>query len=608
MNTEPNGGNSLTGLQEYRQAIKTYRGELPDGWRDNVIRLYNECVEYGRNALDDAEYAGLLSEYGDFVMQQRLYDKAEAVLTEAQECCRKLYAADPQRYGLNLIRASMALADYYAKPDPGKAESILEEASSIAEGIKDCDVLLHAELLKRRCRKGIDEGLCKRAIEMLDADDKEDSPKRQIARLQLLGQLNNYLIEPDCEPVEQYYRQALELQDRYCEETGEEPDFSIYKDLLDFYEQTGQFDSDKFHALYGRYIFKIVGSRLRNANPNLYLEYMENLHINYCSMIDDSPTGNSSDEIEAALQCITELFNKHPVHYARRYVDDLCKCTIQWSESSKLDVFAQSLAFLRTVDAPRSWDYWYARRAVCEVLCRLFYIGGDYRRTIDMCEELLSIAEHEEEVFSAYRREEKVQIHAWMSRLCYAESHLEHAESHFNEAMRLIKGDENDLELDWLDLDVIWAICLMHFRHQRWGETIYWIMKALDEWAESTPADGEASVYATMYKAKIYILLSIMCEKQGDLSPAAKFKERASFLVDYGHHLMRDNFIENPTDSMFEELEKKKNDYSLQCRSIAKLLDENGDYEGMVLYRSKMDIYDPSLSWDANSIEDDDFM
>lgn len=48
----------------------------------------------------------------------------------------------------------------------------------------------------------------------------------------------------------------------------------------------------------------------------------------------------------------------------------------------------------------------------------------------------------------------------------------------------------------------------------------------------------------------------------------------------------------NPTDSQFMEFNGYEFDYTYQCRSIAELLDENGDQETASLYKSKMNIYD----------------
>ena len=297
---------------------------------------------------------------------------------------------------------------------------------------------------------------------------------------------------------------------------------------------------------------------------------------------------------------LLELFLNDPLQYARQYVDGLCKYTLQWGGSSKLKIFGNSLALLRKVDAPNSPDYWYARKTVCEVLCRLFYINKGYKGAIDMCEELLSIAEHEDDILSS----DKILIHAGMSRLCYAVSDFERAESHFNEAMRLVEANECEYGIG-PDLEAIWAFCLMYFRHQKWAETVFWSVKAFNELDGTDQQHCGESINGIMCKAKIYILLSIMCEKQGDKDVAAKYKKLASDLVDEGRELLHDEFIDNPTDSEFEKFDRYSFDYDCQCLSITGLLDENGDHETATLYKNKMNIYDgPAVDEFGNPIEE----
>lgn len=530
----------LANIQEYRLAIKTYENELSDDWQNNVERLYQKCIDYGKKVMEDADYAELMIEYGDFLIQQKMYDNAEAVLLESQEMYKRLYAADPRQYCRYLIHVNHALAEYYEKLDPLKAKSILEETLEVAIGIKDSDVLLYAELMymlsnvdRRNCRTIIGE-----AINLLEANDGMDSPRQQIARLHLLGKLyiRSYIEDKTYDfDAEIYLNQALDIQNSICEETGEDPDFSIYKDLGECYLNTRDFESAD--CFYQEYYQKLRDSKIRKANFYLYLEYMENLNTNWAEA-KYNLNKDSSHERQEAYQCLKQLFLISPARYALRYVNALESDSLfkNSHDGMKLLWLGFTLANLeeKESDAQNSESYWKAKKRICEDLYHIYYRVGDYEDAISHCEELLKIEEREETVNSCPRTEEKARIHVNMSKCYQAISDNEHAVRHFREAVSLIKNDKIGWQkYELLDSEYVWSMCLADFNQDKWEavrDLCLDVLAILEDIENSLSLEVDEKIDSIQLREKIHILLSIACKKSGDNDSALSNQKKAEGL------------------------------------------------------------------------------
>jgi len=141
----------VTNIDEYLLKIQTYENEMEEGWEDNIISLYEKCIDLGRNRIDDSKNAELLSDYADFLFYQHYYNKVEAIYTEALSLYKKINISSDLDYEPRIIYCLKQLSLYYIYSNEyQKAESALNEilVSQKEDGEED-EQLRFAEAIVR---------------------------------------------------------------------------------------------------------------------------------------------------------------------------------------------------------------------------------------------------------------------------------------------------------------------------------------------------------------------------------------------------------------------------------------------------------------------------
>lgn len=163
----------LTNIDEYLLKIQTYENEMEEGWVDKVVSLYEICIDLGNNRIDDSKNAEIVSDYGDFLLTQQLYNKVENIYTEAISLYRKQNQSTDIDYEPCIIHCMINLSMYYIYSNEYQnAEKVLNDIlKTQKEDGEDDEKMRYADAIIRlsylhynqlQYEKALDE--CKKAI------------------------------------------------------------------------------------------------------------------------------------------------------------------------------------------------------------------------------------------------------------------------------------------------------------------------------------------------------------------------------------------------------------------------------------------------------------
>ncbi len=85
-------------IKEWQLKIENVQTEMQKGWFEQVVSLYDKCVDAARGYIEDEDLAKLLLKYGDFVCENKQYHRIGNLYDEALAIRRRLAAHNPEAY------------------------------------------------------------------------------------------------------------------------------------------------------------------------------------------------------------------------------------------------------------------------------------------------------------------------------------------------------------------------------------------------------------------------------------------------------------------------------------------------------------------------------
>lgn len=307
-------------IEEYRLKIRTLENEMSDDWCIQVNNLYQRCLEIAQNNIADDEYAYLLSDYGDFLMNEQIYDEVEDIYTEALCVYRKLDKSDNGVYMNDIYWILKRLSDFYIRSNKySTAEQLLNETWELIknseETIKKGEILYHlAYLHSNQLKHELAEDELKNAVMLLESVNNEKSRDKLSNCLYLMGLLHKNV--GNLTVAEEEANKALET----CLIDNKKVDdlflSRIYELLGNILSLKGETPSAIEMYEKGEDIIR----ELLKTNPNAYrlnlVCALGNLSSKHYKL------GNyelAIEELQEAHDNITLLFKKYPLQYSEFY-------------------------------------------------------------------------------------------------------------------------------------------------------------------------------------------------------------------------------------------------------------------------------------------------
>ena len=309
-----------TNIEEYLLKIRTLENELCDDWYVKVYDIYTRCIELGKNNIADDEYAFLLSDFGDFLMNENIYDEVEDVYNESLSIYRKLNQESGDEYTEDVYWILRRLSNYHMiSNEYANADKILNEINDIIKDSNDSlkkgetlYLLAHLHFNQLNHEKAEDE--LNSALNLLTGIDNEEGRDKLSECLYLMGLLHKTTGKLDL--------------------AKEEADKAISIFSIDHIDKKDPFLS-RIYELKG-HIFSLEGNitsalemyqksaeiirELVKTNPNTYRIHLvcelANLSFNH-SLIGDFESAIL--ELHEAEEIITILFEKYPLQYSEYY-------------------------------------------------------------------------------------------------------------------------------------------------------------------------------------------------------------------------------------------------------------------------------------------------
>jgi len=308
-----------TNIEEFLLKIRTLENESCEEWNIKVYSIYKRCIELAKNNIDDKEYASLLSDFGDFLMNENIYDEVEDVFNESLNLYRKLNNEEG-KYLEDIYWILKRLSVFHMNSyQYAVSDKILNEISEI---IKDSDdVLKKGETLSL---------LSYLHYKQLDYDKAEDELSSALSLLKCI----------DNEEGRYKYSECLYLMGLLHKDTGkldlakEDVEKAISIFLIDYDTKKESFLSNAYElkgnifslegdissaiTMYNK-SFDILRELVKTA-PNTYrislVCVLGNLSHNH-SMIGDFES--SIQELKEAEEMITKMYKKYPMQYLEYY-------------------------------------------------------------------------------------------------------------------------------------------------------------------------------------------------------------------------------------------------------------------------------------------------
>lgn len=327
----------ITNIDEYLLKIQTYENEMEEGWEDNIISLYEKCIDLGRNRIDDSKNAELLSDYADFLFYQHHYNKVEEIYTEALSLYRKINISNDLDYEPCIIYCLKQLSLHYI----------------YSNEYENAEKALNEILLSQK------------------EDGEEDEQLRFAEATALLAYLHYNQLQyekalEECEKAISKYSQ-YEWVDKFCESLYIRG--IIHKDMgkndlaeKDALEMLGYIEKFEIDGLISS-AYNLLGNAYNNQlkfdlainayqkaqdnleeksrnNPHPYLQEIAGNYSNLGRMHRLTGQHNAAyDDFNKARMILQNLVNQDPLQNSESYIrclyslSDLCKETKQYEEA-----------------------------------------------------------------------------------------------------------------------------------------------------------------------------------------------------------------------------------------------------------------------------------
>ena len=309
-----------TNIDELLLKIKTLQNDASEGWMEKACELYGKCVDLARKNMDKGDFAEFLSDYGDFLMGQRIYDGVEDVYLESLSVINELQDRDDY---INMVLWNQAqLSEYYiASREFKKAEGIINDTLKNFEGKNDpylmADALDHLGYLYIEQQEyDSAEKVLKQAIDLLGPEVDDDGRyvllMTRYHRALLYHRRGDYLLEEKEAQKALQLHQSLPIQES---ESFDDILMALYELLGNCYDSMGRLEESESMFLKGLDVLRA------DKNPLLhYDEYKINLVCSLCNLSRIHRFNNNFEqalaEVSEAHLIIKELFGKYPVQYA----------------------------------------------------------------------------------------------------------------------------------------------------------------------------------------------------------------------------------------------------------------------------------------------------
>ena len=348
-------------IDEYRLKIRTLENEMSDEWYIKVDNLYRRCIELGKGNISQEEYAYLLSDYGDFLIGENMYDTVESVYIESLNIFKKLNRNTEDEYSNVIYWNLKNLSEFYIDSNQYEtADKCLKEIWQLikdsSDSAKKGETLYHmAYLHSSQMKNALAEKELEQAIQILESEDNEEGKDKLKECFYLSGRIHKNANKLDLAREEA--KKALKIHVEDNNETSDVFSSNIYELLGHTYSREGKIDEaikmySKCEEVIRDYIKK---------DPNAYCMHLVcalgNLSYN------NSLLGNyeqAIEELREALEITTKLFRKYPLQYSEYYAKILHDYAYQLKNAKRyteaIDVLSNSFEaydVLKDTDAER---------------------------------------------------------------------------------------------------------------------------------------------------------------------------------------------------------------------------------------------------------------
>lgn len=458
-----------TNIDELLLKIKTLQNDAAEGWLGKALELYGRCIALARKNIDKGDFARILSDYGDFLTVQRIFEGVEEAYHESLSLIKEL--PDRDDYVNMVLWNQVQLSEYYiTSREFKKAEDILDDSLKILEGQRDsrvADTLNHLAVLNiEQLDYDSAEKMLKQAITLLGSDLDDDARRTlQMSRYQLAylyHRRGDYLLE------EKEAQEALRFHQSTPKQENESFDdylFSLYLLLGNCYESMGRLEESESMFLKG-----LDALRADQNSASHYDSYQINKVCCLCNLSRIHRFTNHYEqalaEVSEAHPIIKELFGQYPVQYAAYYAQVVRDISLIMKECGRYD---EALGILK--DAVNAYDiilatedqqYRISKESCMNLLGCIYLEAGRYEEARDM---LCKTKDYLSEIISDSGKDYYGSLAQILTNLGYLETNTRHydlAEKYYSEVHDIftsegfpVKPDENG-ELALLELNMGW--------------------------------------------------------------------------------------------------------------------------------------------------------
>ena len=309
-----------TNIEEYLLKIRTLENELCDEWYIKVYNIYKRCIELSKNNISDDEYAFLLSDFGDFLMNENIFDEVEDIYKEGLNIYWNLERDEEGKYIEDIYWILRRLFNFHMMSN--QYESANKVLSEICELIKKSeDAVKKGEILyllaylhfnQLKYEKAEEE--LNNALNLLSGIDNQDGRDKLSECLYLMALLHKNTGNLDLAKAETDKAISTYLIDN---EDLKDPFVSRSYELMGhIFSLKGDISSAL--VMYQKSV-EIV-RELVKTNPSTYRIHLVcelgNLSFNH-SLIGNFEL--AIEELHEAEEVITLLFKKYPLQYSEYY-------------------------------------------------------------------------------------------------------------------------------------------------------------------------------------------------------------------------------------------------------------------------------------------------
>ena len=233
-------------IDEYRLKIRTLENEMSDEWYIKVDNLYRRCIELGKGNISQEEYAYLLSDYGDFLIGENMYDTVESVYIESLNIFKKLNRNTEDEYSNVIYWNLKNLSEFHIDSNQYEtADKCLKEIWQLikdsSDSAKKGETLYHmAYLHSSQMKNALAEKELEQAIQILESEDNEEGKDKLKECFYLSGRIHKNANKLDLAREEA--KKALKIHVEDNNETSDVFSSNIYELLGHTYSKEGKID------------------------------------------------------------------------------------------------------------------------------------------------------------------------------------------------------------------------------------------------------------------------------------------------------------------------------------------------------------------------------